>query len=212
MIANNKAKLFYLLGGSTCAGKTTISKILSEKYGFTVYPCDEYLGKHVEKSNAKEHPNLNRAKNISWDEILSMKTEDYLNWIIGLYSEEFDMILEDLDHLSDGKPILVEGVNLLPQLIKDHLIDEKHVFFVVSDDIFYQSHQIHRKEFYERINSCTDSEQALISYKNFDLAFGKYILKEAERLDFQVLVVGNESDLLKNIEMITSYYHDLPTL
>ena len=212
MIATNRAKLFYLLGGSTCAGKTTISQILSEKYGLTVYHCDEYLGKHIEKSNAKEHPNLNRAKKINWNDIFCMETEDYLNWVIGLYSEEFDMILEDLDNLSDGKPILVEGVNLLPQLIKDHLIDETHVCFVVADDLFYQSHQIHRKEFYERINACTDSEQALINYKNFDLAYGKYIMKEAERLDFKILVVDDESDLLKNIEIIASYYHNLPTL
>ncbi len=44
-----KAKMssVYWLGGSTCAGKTTIANILSENYGFTVYHCDEYLGTHM---------------------------------------------------------------------------------------------------------------------------------------------------------------------
>ena len=43
MNIKNKAHLIYWLGGSTCAGKSTISNVFSEKYGFTIYHCDDYL-------------------------------------------------------------------------------------------------------------------------------------------------------------------------
>lgn len=36
----------YWIGGSPCAGKTSISEMLVEKYGFTLYRCDDYLDKH----------------------------------------------------------------------------------------------------------------------------------------------------------------------
>ncbi len=43
MSTDKKSSLVYCIGGSTCAGKTTISKILADKFGFKVYHCDEYL-------------------------------------------------------------------------------------------------------------------------------------------------------------------------
>ncbi len=51
MIPIKRKTSIYWLGGSTCAGKTTVSNVLSEKYNLKVYHCDEYLGKHIEKSN-----------------------------------------------------------------------------------------------------------------------------------------------------------------
>lgn len=140
MKADHITPMIYWLGGSTCAGKTTISNILSEKYGFIVYHCDEYLAKHIEKSNAQEHPNLNRVTKMSWNDILSMKVDDYLKWTIGLFREEFQMILEDLYKLSESKPILVEGVGLFPELISNVISDTDHAIFLVADEVFYRKH------------------------------------------------------------------------
>ncbi len=206
MKADNNTSIIYWLGGSTCAGKTTISNILSEKYGFIVYHCDEYLGKHIEKSNAQEHPNLNRVNKISWNDILSMKVEEYLKWTIGLFKEEFKMILEDLYKLSDGKPILVEGVGLLPELINNEISDINHAIWIVADELFYKRHQIERKELFERIKECSNPEQALENYTNYDLAMGRYIINDAKRLGLSIIKIENDCEIIKNIETISSYF------
>ncbi len=206
MKADNNTSIIYWLGGSTCAGKTTISNILSEKYGFIVYHCDEYLGKHIEKSNAQEHPNLNRVSKISWNDILSMKVEEYLKWTIGLFKEEFKMILDDLYKLSDGKPILVEGVGLLPELINKEISDINHAIWIVADELFYKMHQIERKELFERIKECSNPEQALENYTNYDLAMGRYIINDAKRLGLNAIEIGNDCEIIKNIETISSYF------
>ena len=207
MKTKNNMPLIYWLGGSTCAGKTTISNALAEKYGFTVYHCDDYLGKHIEKSNAREHPNLNKISEASWNDILSMDVEDYLNWTTGSFSEEFGMILEDLDALSDDKPILVEGINLLPKLIKDEIVKNDHAVWLVADEVFYKKHQMQRKELSERIKECSNQELALQNYMNDDLAFGKYIFNDAKKFDLKVIVMVNESDIKKNIEFISTYFN-----
>ncbi|AEY65552.1 hypothetical protein [Clostridium sp. BNL1100] len=206
MKADNNTSIIYWLGGSTCAGKTTISNILSEKYGFIVYHCDEYLAKHIEKSNAQEHPNLNRVIKISWNDILSMKAEEYLKWTIGLFKEEFKMILEDLNKFSDGKPILVEGVGLLPELINNEISDIDHAIWIVADELFYKRHQMERKELYERIRECSKPEQALENYINYDLAMGRYIINDAKRLGLSVIEIGNDCEIIKNVETISSYF------
>lgn len=195
----------YWIGGSACSGKTTIANILSEKHGFTVYHCDEHLGKHIEVSNIQEHPNLNKAINISWNEILSMSVKEYLKWSIGLFTEEFEMILEDLCKLSEDRTILAEGIGLLPGLIYNRIPDIDSAVWVVADEFFYKKHQIKRKELFERIKECSNPEQSLNNYMSYDLAIGTHIINDAKRLGLNVIEVSNDSDLTKNIETV-SYY------
>lgn len=197
----------YWLGGSTCAGKTTISNIFSERYGMMVYHCDEYLAQHIEKSNAQEHPNLKRVTGMSWNDILNMSVEEYLQWAIGLFNEEFKMILEDLNKLSDDKPVLVEGVGLFPELIYNSIPDIDHAIWVVADEVFYRKHQMDRKGMMERVRECANPEKALENYINFDLAMGRYIIRDAKRLGLSVLEVRNDSDVIKNVDTISSYFN-----
>lgn len=203
----SKLSSVYWLGGSTCAGKTTIANNLSKNYGFMVYHCDEYLGKHIEKSNAEEHPNLFKLTTLSWENIISMPEDEYLVWIMDLFSEEFQMILEDLDRQINDKPVLVEGINLLPKLLKDIIEEGNNAIWLVADDAFYNLHQMQRKELYDRINECTNPEQALHNYMNLDLAFGKYIKNEAQRLDLKVMVTENSYDILENIMTISTHFN-----
>ncbi len=205
MSVGKETALIYWLGGSTCAGKTTISNILAAKYGFIVYHCDEYLGKHFEKSNAQEHPNM--SMEVSYNDILSMEVEDYLNWSRNVYEEEFKMILDDLDKLAASKPILVEGVNLLPKLIKEEIAAIGHAVWLVASEAFYTEHQMQRKEMFERLNECADPEQALHNYMRDDLAFGNFILNDAKRLDLNVLEVVHDGDILNYVEVISSLFN-----
>lgn len=203
----SKYSSVYWLGGSTCAGKTTIANYLSENYGFMVYHCDEYLGKHIEKSNAEEHPNLFKLTTLKWEDIINMPEDEYLAWVMDTFSEEFHMILEDLDTQISDKPVLVEGINLLPKLLKDIIKEGNHAIWLVADETFYSLHQMQRKELYDRINECKNPEQALHNYINFDLAFGKYIKKEAQKHDLKVMVIENNNDISKNIEIVSKHFH-----
>lgn len=56
----------YWIGGSPCAGKTTIFRILTEKYGFSYYKSDDQYDKHVCKSNEAQHPFVAKLKGLSW--------------------------------------------------------------------------------------------------------------------------------------------------
>ena len=198
--------LIYWLGGSTCAGKTTISNVLADEYGFIVYHCDDYIGQHVVKSNNKEHPNLNRITGMCWNEILNMTINEYLEWSIGSYKEEFEMIVEDLHQLYDGVPILVEGVDILPELIESGIVDVGHAIWIVSDEGFYREKQMGRKELFERVNECLDPKQALENYFSYDLALGRYIKDNAKRHGFNVIEVKGESDLTNNVEAVRSHF------
>lgn len=203
----NNVPLIYWIGGSTCAGKTTISNALAANYGLTIYHCDDFIGKHTEKSNPQEQPNLNKISNASWNDILSMNVEEYLDWATSSFSEEFGMILEDLNKLSADKPILVEGINLLPKLIKEVITNIGQAIWLVADEAFYKNHQMKRQELFERLKECSNQEQALQNYMDNDLAFGKYILNDAKKLDLKVIEIVNGSDIKNYIELISMHFN-----
>ncbi len=203
----NNVPLIYWIGGSTCAGKTTISNALAANYGLTIYHCDDFIGKHTEKSNPQEQPNLNKISNASWNDILSMNVEEYLDWATSSFSEEFGMILEDLNKLSADKPILVEGINLLPKLIKEVITNIGQAIWLVADETFYKKHQMKRQELFERLKECSNQEQALQNYMDNDLAFGKYILNDAKKLDLKVIEIVNGSDIKNYIELISMHFN-----
>lgn len=60
---------------------------------------------------------------------------------------------------------------------------------------------------FERINECSNPEQALHNYMSDDLAFGKHILNDTKRLDLKVMEVEDESDIMKYVEVISSYFN-----
>lgn len=205
MITIKRKSSIYWLGGSTCAGKTAVSNVLSEKFKLKVYHCDEYLGKHIGKSNAKDHPNLDRVKKTNWDDILNMPITEYLNWIIGLFKEEYEMILQDLNEY-DGQPILVEGTGLLPEFINASGIEFNNAIWFVAQKDFYEQHQLNRKEVFERIKLCANPELALKNYVSFDLAMGRHILNSAKKLGLKFIEVENENDFIKYIGDISMHF------
>ena len=59
----------YWLGGSPCAGKSSVADLLAERYGLTVYRCDDAYFRHIQICNPQDQPTLHAITSMSWDEI-----------------------------------------------------------------------------------------------------------------------------------------------
>lgn len=57
----------YWIGGSPCAGKTTIARKLAAEYGFTYYKCDDCYDDHMSRSTPDQHPNTYKIKDQTWN-------------------------------------------------------------------------------------------------------------------------------------------------
>ncbi|AQQ53364.1 nucleoside/nucleotide kinase family protein [Planococcus lenghuensis] len=63
----------YWIGGSPCAGKTSIARMLVNEYGFTYYKSDDLYDEHLLKNNWEQHPNMSRLKVLSWTQYWSRR-------------------------------------------------------------------------------------------------------------------------------------------
>src|SRR5215468_5002616 len=106
------------IGGGTGAGKSTVARRLSEKYGFRLYHCDDMQSAHTARSNSTNHPMLHAFITMTMDERWVKRTpEEMFRTFHGFHGEGFSLILEDLLDLPTDVPVLVEGYKLLPRLV-----------------------------------------------------------------------------------------------
>ena len=96
-----------LLLGFRCAGKTTISKALAEKYGFLRYDVDEKFDEHLKLSNIVDQPNMNKTfKNA--DEFFLRNQDEYVAWLKNNSKEQLKFILDDLIELSKTQKVVCD--------------------------------------------------------------------------------------------------------
>ncbi|MCM3225970.1 ArpU family phage packaging/lysis transcriptional regulator [Terribacillus saccharophilus] len=145
----------YWIGGSPCAGKTTIARKLAAEYGFTYYKCDDCYDDHMSRSTPDQQPNMYKIKDQTWNQVwstqfCSLSVEEQIEDVIRVYEEQFSLILEDLLSRPKTTPILVEGAALLSNLVAPLLTDLNHAIWLVPTPEFQVEHY-KKREWIHRI-------------------------------------------------------------
>ena len=127
-------KLFenvYFLNGTACAGKSTMVKLLAEKYDGIC--CGENY--HMDLLSAADpvhQPNLCYFDTMSsWQEFVTRTPEEYDAWITGTAREVAQLeIIQLLRLCESGKRIFVD-TNISPKILKE-ISDYDHVAIMLS--------------------------------------------------------------------------------
>lgn len=98
--------VFFLLG-CPCSGKTTVGKMLAEKYGMYYVSGDDRRFIYYQRVKANQHKYMTMDTSDFWNWPL----EEMIAWEKGVIAEQTPMILEDLGKLSDvHQYVLFEGM------------------------------------------------------------------------------------------------------
>ena len=150
----------YFIAGTPCAGKTTVTKALGEKYGVPVYEIDEQFTVHQLLSDKERQPNMNRRfKNA--DEFFSRSAEEYRDWLYGNSREQLDYALLDLIKLSKDSIVLCD-INLDPE-DASKITDPGRIAFLIKKPCGLVEEYCDRpdhQDFSEFIHSASDYEKA----------------------------------------------------
>lgn len=130
--------VFFLLG-CPCSGKTTVAKILAQKYNMYYFGGDEKRFYYYQFADASKHNYMTKDTSDFWGWSLA----EMVDWEKGVISEQTPYILEDLNKLSEHHEfVLFEG-----------MIDMEYLSgTAVSDRIVYLTVErgICEKEFFNR--------------------------------------------------------------
>jgi adenylate kinase family enzyme len=174
----------YYIGGSPCSGKSTIAKILAEKYNLTYFKVDDYLDEYTKKGalqgyNICKNQLKMNAEQLWMREPLLQCQEEFL-----FYEEIFEYILSDLKKITNNSAIITEGAAYLPTLIKKFNISKDRFFSVVPTREFQIFHYKQRAWVPHALSGCKNKEKAFLNWMERDALFALEVNQQCAEIGF----------------------------
>jgi len=182
------------IGGSPCAGKSTLAATLARRYGLTHYSCDDALTAHLQRSDAATYPLLHQLAKRSWNEIWTRPVERQIREELAFYREEFPLILEDLAAFPPDTPIVAEGTALLPELVAPLLQGQRQALWIVPTASFQREHYERRPWINDILRQCADPGLAFDNWMRRDIGFADAVEESAGALGLPVIRVDGKED------------------
>ncbi len=161
----------YFINGHSYAGKSTMAKMLAQRYGMICCGENYHDVFPREKLSRWEQPGLCYFDTMSgWEEWLNMTPEEHWNWTEQVSRECIEIEILELVKLSaEGKKIIVD-TNIPVDVLRE-ISDYRHVAIMLCDppDIcasrFFERDDPEKRFMLEQIKLCRDPEA---TRKNFD--------------------------------------------
>ncbi len=202
---NNLSRVYWM-GGSPCAGKSTICERLAEKYGLTYYCVDSHYEEYLARADGARHPNAVRARTLTWNEAFLRPVPELVQYEIDFYHELIEFIVEDLMHLSNARPVIAEGAALLPELVAPYLSDPRHGLWVVPTEAFQREHYAKRPWIHGILAETRDPAQAFENWMCRDARFAEHVRKGCAARGYEVVVVDGRASLEENLRQAETHF------
>src|SRR3989344_2457817 len=196
-------KRIVLIGGSPTAGKSYTARKIAEELKLPWISTDtirEVMRKIVRKedyktlflhADATPEMGVNFLNNNSAKEVVKMINKESEDTWKGVKA------LLETDYVFGS--YIIEGVAVLPSLIKEFVSKNKNVvaLFLIDEDIERVRKAIFTRGLWDDASKYPDE----VKEKEVEwvIAFNNYIKKEAEKYGFPVISVENRNDYLKKI-------------
>lgn len=173
-IKNNILKHYlkncYFINGTAYAGKSTMCKMLAEKYGLIMCGENYGLDRLLEITTLEEQPNLSYFKTMKdWQEFINRTPDEYLAWILGNSREAADFEIAELIRLSGDKKTIVD-TNIPLEILKQ-IADYNQVAIMLSPqslsvDMFFERDDEEKQFLLSQIKQASDTEKTMQNFRN----------------------------------------------
>lgn len=193
----NHSNIFWLVGGS-CSGKSTISRLMEEKFDFVRYDMDEYIfGKYMERYSQEIHP-----ANSSWfgaenplDWALSFPNwEQYNLFNMNSMVEQLSLFCEDIEQMDAKKNIVVDGGITNPDILAKVLNKNKICCLNIEDKLCRRiwSEDENRLVMKDMIDQLPSSDYKWSKFLELNDLINKQMLLECRANDISIIFRGEE--------------------
>lgn len=202
----------YFITGTAYAGKSTMVKLLAEKYDGI--QCEEnYHDQLLPELSSTEFPFLTYTRDLEdWHDFIRRTPEEYKAWIDGVSHECEILELRILDGLTgQSKPVFVDTNISLATLKK--ITPSDHVLIMLADPQisvrrFFERPDREKQFLYQLIMEEPDPEKEMENYRK-----GLMLINSQENYDrflrsgFHVIVRDENRSVEQTLEMVEEAFH-----
>lgn len=165
----------YFINGHSYAGKSTMVKMLAERYDMLTCGENYHDAFPREKLSRWKQPGLSYFDTMSgWEEWLNLTPEEHWNWTDHVSQECIEIEIMELVGLSaSGKKVIVD-TNIPPDVLRE-ISDYNHVAIMLCDppDIcatrFFDRDDPDKKFMMDQIKLCRDPDATLKNFNSWAL-------------------------------------------
>ena len=197
----------YFITGTAYAGKSTMVKLLAEKYDGIL--CEEnYHDQCLQELDSTEFPFLTYTRDLEdWHDFIRRSPEEYKAWIDGVSYECEILELRILDGLKDqSKPVFVD-TNISIETLKK-ITPADHVLVMLADPQisvrrFFERPDREKQFLYQLIMDEPDPEKAMENYRR-----GLMLINSQENYDrylfsgFHVIIRDENRSIEQTLNMV----------
>jgi 2-phosphoglycerate kinase len=204
--SEHKAENLFWLGGSPCAGKSSVGEIIASRFGLDVCHVDEAFDVHAQRFDPTRHPVLTKWLASSWNQRWIQPVDSLVQDAIACYQEHFTLILEDLFSISNLKPLLVEGTALLPRQVAKVLSRQSRAIWMIPTADFQKAHYTERDWARDIAWQCDNPEVAFHNWMERDIRFAKWIEAEVSDLHLRLLKIDGNRTIIEIAEAVATHF------
>ena len=163
-------KNVYFINGHSYAGKSTMVKLLSERYGMIHCGENYHDAFPRDKLSRWKQPGLCYFDTMSgWEEWLSMTPEEHWNWTEQVSRECVEVEILELLRLSAGGEKVIVDTNIPVEILRE-ISDYHHVAFLLapqslSVESFFDREDPEKQFILSQIQQAENPEKAMENYR-----------------------------------------------
>lgn len=201
------------IGGSPCAGKSTIAHTIARVYVLIDYHLDAWSSNHfarrVAAGDAEAEAFLRMTMDQRW---LQRSIEELAQEAIESWTRDFSLVIEDLLALPQETMIVAEG-NFFPASVAPYLSDPHQAIWLVPTDAFLEKARrqkwtelARRQKRHGVYNEGSNPEQRRRNIIERDGRLARYVRQQAEELRFSIYEVDDSRSPAEMTELVERHF------
>ncbi|HJT58086.1 MAG TPA: hypothetical protein VJ761_16395 [Ktedonobacteraceae bacterium] len=201
------------IGGSPCAGKSTLGHTIARTHVFLDYHLDPMGRNHMRRRLAAGDANLEAFLKMSMDQRwLERSVEELVQEVLESWTKECQLAVEDLLAMPDEWFIVAEG-NFFPECVAPYLSSPHQAIWLVPTASFCDqirrtrdAEQARRRERHGVADESSDPERRLRNLIERDCQLAHYVKEQAEKLHLTVYEVDGSRSLDEMTMLVEKHF------
>jgi len=192
------------IGGSPCAGKTSIADALAAVHHGVAYHFDRMEMAHIARSTEATNPDLMAFLALDMDHRWLLRTsEEMARNAIASWRARFPLVLEDLRALPRDAPIFAEGPGLFPECVESLLTSPRQALWLTTTEPFCQMVRQQRGGSFQETSDPAHSLRKLVAR---DVLMARHVEREASERGLTWYVVDGGRSLARMITLVEEWF------